>query len=94
MDDQTWLKDFKENFEHAVCISAINKIGTDELLEKIIQQLAELFIEINVDVPIQRMDLVNLVHEEGEVYSIKYYNDKINIRASVPSNIVGQFQKI
>jgi hypothetical protein len=37
------------------------------------------------------MDLVNLVHEEGEVLSIKYYNDKINIRAAVPSNIAGKF---
>ena len=57
------------------------------------QFFSSMFVEINVDIPIKRMDLINLVHKEGEVYSIKYYNDHINVRAAVPANIVGKFQQ-
>lgn len=92
LDDRSWLKDFTNNYEHAVCISALKKEGIPELLEKVSELLGGLFVEINVDIPIHRMDLVNLVHEEGEVLSIKYYNDKINIRAAVPSTIAGKFK--
>lgn len=91
LEDRIWLNDFVKNYEHAVCISAVSKEGIPLFLEKITDMLSGMFIEINVDIPIQRMDLVNLVHEEGEVLSIKYYNDKINIRAAVPSNIAGKF---
>lgn len=90
--DQHWLKSFQDNFEHAVCISAKTGQNVPLLLEKIGQLLAHFFIEVNVDIPINRMDLVNLAHQEGEVYSVKYYNDHINIRASIPSKLAGKFQ--
>lgn len=92
LEDQTWLPQFLDNFEHAVCVSALNKQGLDNLMEVIMTMLAEMFVEINVDIPINRMDLVSLVHEEGEVYSVKYYNDRINIRASLPAHLSGKYQ--
>lgn len=94
LEDRSWLNDFSKNFEHAVCISVLTTEGMPGLFDKISELLSGLFIEINVNVPIHRMDLVNLVHEEGEVLSIKYYNDTINIRAAVPTNIVGKFKNL
>ncbi|MGE0268852.1 MAG: GTPase HflX [Candidatus Omnitrophota bacterium] len=94
LEDRSWLPDFSKNFEHAVCISVLKAEGIQGLFDKITELLSGLFIEINVNVPIHRMDLVSLVHEEGEVLSIKYYNDKINIRASVPTNLVGKFKNL
>jgi GTPase len=93
LEGEKWIRDLQENFDNAVALSAKTGINISELLDKIAQMLSSLIIEINVDVPIKRMDLVNLAHEAGQVYSIKYYNDKINIRASVPSNIAGKFYK-
>lgn len=87
------LNHLQEKFEHAVCISALTRDNIDGLLEMISQFFSSMFVEINVDIPIKRMDLVNLAHKEGEVYSIKYYNDHINVRAAVPENIVGKFQQ-
>ncbi|VAW17943.1 Ribosome LSU-associated GTP-binding protein HflX [hydrothermal vent metagenome] len=92
--DDDFLKDILGNFDHGVCISAKSKINIDDLLKEIIEMLSSLFIEINVNVPIGRMDLVNLAHEQGEVYSIKYYNDKINIRASIPSSLFSKFKTL
>ena len=89
--DQEGLDDLKGNYQRAVCVSAKNEKNIDELLEIIRKELASLFVEIDVDVPIKRMDLVNIAHDEGQVYSIKYYNDRINIRAALPANLVGKF---
>lgn len=91
LDDQAWLGNTVDRFEGAVAISAKNNQGVDVLLDKIIEKLSALYVEIDVDIPIKRMDLVNLAHKEGEVYSVKYYNDRINIRASLPSHLAGKF---
>ncbi|MCA9394035.1 MAG: GTPase HflX [Candidatus Omnitrophica bacterium] len=94
LEDRVWLDQFLDNFEHAVCISALNGEGLEALYQEIITMLSAMFVEINVNIPIDRMDLVSLVHEEGEVYSVKYYNDRINIRAAVPSRLSGKFTNL
>jgi len=90
-EDPGLLEALKNDYEHAVCISAKNGDNVDELLVIIENMLSHFIKEINVDVPINRMDLVNLAHKEGEVYSVKYYEDKVNIRAVVPAYLAGRF---
>lgn len=89
--DAEVIRDLKRGFTNAVCISALKSENVDELLYKISEQIVA-FVEIDVTIPISRMDLVNLIHEKGEVVSIKYYNDKINIRASVPASLEDKFK--
>lgn len=91
--DRAWIEDYRRNFPEAVCISAATGENIPGLLEAVRRQLSFFVVEINVHIPIQRMDLVNLAHEQGEVYSIKYYADRINIRAAVPSHLAGRFYK-
>jgi len=93
LKDKQWLEEFQENFDHVVCLSAKTGENIDQLHNEIREMLSSLVVEINVDIPIGRMDLVNLAHEEGEVYSVKYYAKTINIRAAVPEHIVGRFYK-
>ena len=93
LEDRGWLKGFQKGFNNAVCISAKTGENISGLLEKISEMLSSLVVEINVEVPICRMDLVNLAHEEGEVYSVKYYAKTINIRAAVPKYVAGRFYK-
>jgi len=91
LKDKEWLEGFMKNLDHVVCISAKTGENIPQLLNEISGMLSSLVVEVNVDVPIDRMDLVNLAHEEGEVYSIKYYAKTINIRAAVPKHIVERF---
>lgn len=93
LKDKQWLEELQENFDHVVCLSAKTGDNIDQLYNEISEMLSSLVVEINVDVPISRMDLVNLAHEEGQVYSVKYYAKTINIRASVPKHIAGRFEK-
>ena len=92
-DDPEFIKSLIDGYEHSVCISALHGVRLDDLYHKIVRMLSNLYTEINAIVPINRMDLVNLAHEEGEVYSVKYYADTINIRASVPNHLVAHFDK-
>jgi GTP-binding protein HflX len=94
LTDQHWLDDLKGNYDHAVCVSALKKQNLDQLTDLIQQQLSSLVVEIDVTIPINRMDLVSLAHEQGQVYSIKYYNDKIQLRASLPVHLAGRFINI
>ncbi|MCA9400254.1 MAG: GTPase HflX [Candidatus Omnitrophica bacterium] len=91
LTDRSWLGNLASNYPNGVCLSAKTKEGVDQLNEKMEELLSALYIEINEDIPINRMDLVNLAHEKGEVISIKYYNDKINIRAHLPAHLAGKF---
>lgn len=93
LEDRHWLKQFKDNQEHGVCISAKTGENTSLLLDEMSRMLSCLVTEVEVEVPINRMDLVSLAHEEGEVYSIKYYAKTIHIRAMVPARIAGKFYK-
>lgn len=93
LEDRHWLEPFKDNQEHAVFVSAKTGENLREFLDEIRRMLCALITEIDVEVPIGRMDLVNLAHEEGQVYAVKYYEQSINIRAAVPSRLAGQFYK-
>ncbi len=94
LKDKAWLKDLKKNFDNAVAISALTGEGIDDLNLHIMRELSMSMAEIDVVIPINRMDLVNLAHKEGQVLAIKYYNDTINLRAIVPVSIAGKFEKI
>ncbi|MBF0531571.1 MAG: GTPase HflX [Candidatus Omnitrophica bacterium] len=89
--DRTFLDGAAKQFKNAIAISALSGENIPRLLEEISTMLMSLFVEINVDVPINRMDLVSLAHNDGEVTSITYYEDHINIRASVPAQMCGKF---
>jgi len=91
--DRSWFATVYGSIANPVVISARTGENLDVLQHKILEDLHEMVCEIHVDVPITRMDLVHLAHEQGEVYSVKYYNDRINLRASVPKRLVGIFEK-
>ena len=92
VEDKHFLAQIKENFSNAVCVSAKTGENLKELPAKIAEMLRSSIVEIDVTIPIDRMDLVNLAHQAGEVISIKYYNDSINIRANVPTHLAGRFK--
>jgi GTP-binding protein HflX len=93
LESREWLCGYEKGLDNAICISAKTGENISGLLEKISEILSSLIVEIDVEVPISRMDLVGLAHEEGEVFSVKYYPTTINIRAAVPKYIAGRFYK-
>ena len=92
LEQRAGLKDLADSFENAVFISAKTKENVDALIEKVQELIAGALVEINVDIPLNRMDLVNLIHKEGTMHKIEYFSDKIQLSASIPPKIANKFQ--
>ncbi len=91
--DRSWFAELYGNIKNPVAVSAKTGENLDVFAHKISEDISGIIVEVNLDIPIARMDLVSLAHNQGQVYSIKYYNDRINLRATLPKRIAGIFQK-
>ena len=59
-------------FPEAVVISAVRGDGIDDLLDRLNRELSRLKIEVILEIPFDRGDLVARVHDEGEVIEETY----------------------
>ncbi len=84
-------KNLVESFPDSVLISALKGDNIDQLIQMISTMLSPNLVDIDVKIPISRMDLVNLVHKEGQVHSIKYLANTVRIRATVPPQVASKF---
>ena len=70
-------------FPDAALLSATKDIGIDELLERISQELSRLKMEVVLEIPFDRGDLVARVHDEGEVVEETYSESGTRLTARV-----------
>lgn len=75
---------------HAVVVSARTGAGIDDLLAAIERDLPHPAIEIAALVPYSRGDLVNKMHEHGEVLSVEHLLDGSMVRALVNPSLAGE----
>ncbi len=73
-----------QNFNEAVRISAKEKINLDSLLTKVQQSLPDVMLDLEFLIPVNRMDLVNLIYDKGKVKNIKYMQSGVKIKAFFP----------
>ncbi len=92
LEDRGWLKDFSKGFKNSVSISALKGENTLELLEIITARLATGYVDIDLSIPLNRMDLVNLAHSQGQVHSIQYSAKTVRLKATLPAAIVSKFE--
>ncbi len=84
LTDQSVLPELIQEFENAVAISALQSTNLEGLLNKIQESISEGMVDVDVKIPLTRMDLVNLVHQQGKVEKIDYSPQWIHIKATVP----------
>ena len=68
----------------AVFCSAATGMGLDDLVERLGAELARLKVEVSLDVPFDRGEIVARVHQEGEVLSETYGADGTHLVARLP----------
>ena len=85
IEDRAWLSELKSLCQHPVAVSAKTGEQVEELLKQVQRLLSNLVVEVEVNLPITRMDLVHRAYSEGQVSAVKYYNDVIYLRALVPA---------
>ncbi|MBN3038305.1 MAG: GTPase HflX [Candidatus Omnitrophica bacterium] len=86
------LRRYLKDFRNSVAISALKGTNIDQLLEKISHQLADLMTEVEIEIPAHKMNLLNLIYNEGQVFKKVYRDDKVCIHASIPHRIKGKLE--
>lgn len=84
VDNAPHLKRLQREFRDAIPVSALNGQGLDLLIDKISGLLSGLVTEINVEIPNNRMDLVNLIYENGRVHKREDRPTSIYLEATIP----------
>lgn len=92
VDDQEWFDQLKHRYKDSVFVSAKNSLGVDNLQDLLVRKLSALFVPVELSIPIARMDLVNILHEQGRVSHITYGEKYIEIEATVPIQISNVFK--
>ncbi|MBL8013988.1 MAG: GTPase HflX [Candidatus Omnitrophica bacterium] len=87
IQDRGWLAAVSTQFPNAVLLSGLNGENLQELLDLLDGMLSDGMEEIDVKLPIDRMDLVNLVHKQGKVHTIKYLSKTIRVHATLPKKV-------
>ena len=90
--DKSIIVDAHRKFENTVEISASSQLNIGALLSLVEDHLAEQVIEVDVVLPMDRMDLVRLAHQEGDVILEEYGADGIHLQARVPAHRAEQFK--
>jgi GTPase len=93
IQDDYWVKDVVEGFPAAVAVSAREKKNIDQLLEKIIAALSPQMVDLEVDIPMTRMDIMNAIYQNGKVRQKEYFEDHIHIKATVPVYLANKLSK-
>ncbi len=75
---------------HAVVVSARTGAGVDDVLAAIEADLPRPSVEIDAMVPYARGDLINKIHEYGEVLSLDHTADGTHVRALVHGGLAGE----
>ncbi len=91
VEDKDALARIQCRFENSVVVSAREKFNIGALLSKIEDQLAARVREVDVLLPMDRMDLVHLAHQQGDVLLEEYTSEGIHLRAFIPVHLAGSF---
>jgi GTP-binding protein HflX len=92
LEDKDWIERYKADFPNSVAISALKKENLDSLLEIIQQELKIGIVSTDLEIPINRMDLVDLIYREGRVNKIEYCEKVIKINANLSTNLLDKLK--
>jgi GTPase len=80
-------------FPEAVFCSAATGEGIGDLFEALVVQLARLQVEVRLEIPFDRGDVVARIHDEGEVLEETYSEAGTSLRARLPRQRLADFHE-
>ncbi len=87
IDDRDLLKELQPDFKNSVCISAKTKKNLNLLIDKIMFQFQNMRQIIKVLIPHDKMNLLNMLYEEGNVIKKEFKDGKIYVEAEVSEKL-------
>ncbi|MBI5034341.1 MAG: GTPase HflX [Chloroflexi bacterium] len=93
-DDKSWLVTQDEDpLADAVRISALKKIGLDDLLARVESALAEEMVDLRVRIPYNANELVALYHQRGIVEHEEFSEKGTLIEGKIAERLVERFEE-
>ena len=89
LDDRQRLNEFKKDVPVCVGISALKGENIQQLILTIEDVLSQGSVDVDIVLPANRMDLVNLAHGQGQVHEVKFLAKGIRLKASLPAKTAG-----
>ena len=90
--EEVELDKLRGRYPDAVFTSAAGGGGVSDVVEALSDHLARLRVEVSLDIPFDRGDLVARVHEDGEVLEETYDPDGTHLLARIPRQILTEFE--
>ncbi|MCF3937570.1 MULTISPECIES: GTPase HflX [Gordonia] len=87
--DATRMAELRGALGDAVFVSARTGEGLPELFEQVREFIGRSDVELTIDVPYTRGDLISRIHEEGEVLTSEHTADGTTMRVRVPAAFAG-----
>lgn len=89
LEDMERLEVMKREIPLSMGISALKGEGVQQLLFMVEDVFSQGSVDIDIILPSNRMDLVNLAHGQGQVQEVKFLAKGIRLRASLPAKTAG-----
>jgi GTP-binding protein HflX len=83
-----------DEYPNSIAISAKTGVGTQNLLEKMDTILFESYLPLKVKIPYTNGQLISLIHENGQIDSIKYGSKGVEISGKIPGRLYARFQSL
>lgn len=84
LNNHDYINCLKKDFRNPVLVSSLTGNGIPLLIDEILELLSGLVTEIEIDIPNNRMDKVNLVYENGKVTYREDRPESVYLKAIVP----------
>lgn len=91
--DDTRLNELKRHFPEALTISVKSGEGLENLLHRLHDFMIDRVVRLTLSLPLERMDLVALAHEQGKVLSEDYETGRAEIQCVIPRHLESRFAK-
>ncbi|MXP22371.1 GTPase HflX [Gordonia sp. HNM0687] len=92
--DATRMAELRGALGDAAFVSARTGEGLPELFDRVREFVGRADVELTVDVPYTRGDLISRIHEEGEVLTSEHTAEGTTMRVRVPSAFAGVLEPL
>lgn len=92
--DEVVVGRVKDYFHDAVAISALKRMGFDELIERVLDHVSKFMTLFKATIPVTETKILNLIYENGLVTKKEYKGNKVYIEAELPIRVKEMLDKI
>jgi GTPase len=90
--DESTLHALRLHFPDAVFLSVRSGFGIDDLLHRMADMLADRIEKVELAIPVDRTDLLSLLHRTSHVLSVIYGGESVNVVATVTAKVYARVE--